>query len=117
MSKKILIIEDDEDILNILSFILKEQGYIITALTHGDVIDKIRADLPDLILCDIWLPKRKGTEICKILKSDPLTAHIPFIVISTVMNLPQIAMKCGADAYIEKPFQIKEMVNIVKTYL
>jgi len=117
MDKKILIIEDDEDILEIVSCILEEEGYAITILTHGDVIDEIRANLPDLILCDIWLPKRKGTEICKILKSDPLTAHIPFIVISTVMNLPQIASKCGADAYIEKPFQIKELVNIVKTYL
>ena len=117
MSKKILIIEDDQDILDILSCVLNAEGYTIRTLIHGDVIDEINADLPDLILCDIWLPKRKGTEICKILKSDPNTSHIPFIVISTAMNLPQIAGKCGADTYIEKPFQIKELVNIVKTYL
>lgn len=117
MSKKILIIEDDEDIVDIMSVILKEEGYKVNILTHGDVIDDIKADIPDLILCDIWLPKRKGTEICKILKADPDTAHIPFIVISTAMNLPQIARKCGADGYIEKPFQIRELVDIVKTYL
>jgi CheY-like chemotaxis protein len=117
MSKKILVIEDDEDILDILTGILNEEGYKVTALTHGDVADDIKADPPDLIICDIWLPKQKGTELCKILKADPKTKEIPFIVISTAMNLPQIAMKCGADGYIEKPFQIKELVDIVKTYL
>jgi two-component system response regulator VicR len=117
MRKKILIIEDDKDILDIVSVILEQEGYKIETLTHGDVIDEIKADPPELILCDIWLPKRKGTEICKVLKSDSQTSHIPFILISTAMNLSELARKCGADAYIEKPFQIRELVNIVKTYL
>ena len=57
------------------------------------------------------------TEYEKILKADPKTAPIPFLLISTAMNLPQIARKCGADGYIEKPFQIRELVEIAKSYL
>jgi CheY-like chemotaxis protein len=117
MSKRILIIEDDEDILEILSFILKEEGYEVSGLTDGNAIDSIGNTLPDLIICDIWLPNRKGTEICKALKANPETAKIPFILISTTMNLPEIARKCGADAHVEKPFHIQEMVNIAKEYL
>jgi CheY-like chemotaxis protein len=117
MGKRILVIEDDEDILEILSFILTEEGYEVSTLTDGGAIDTISEDAPDLIICDIWLPHRKGTEICKILKADPLTSKIPFILISTTMNLPQIARNCGADAHVEKPFHIQEMVNIVKAYL
>lgn len=117
MSKKILIIEDDTDILEILSHILEEEGYEVSALKNGRDIEKIAIDHPDLIICDIWMPYRKGTEICKILKDDPETKDIPFILISTTMNLPQIARKCGADGYVEKPFHIQEMVNMVKTYL
>lgn len=117
MRKRILIIEDDEDILEILSFILTEEGYDVSTLTDGGAIDTIARDIPDLIVCDIWLPHRKGTEICKILKTDPATSKIPFILISTTMNLPQIARDCGADAHVEKPFHIQEMVNIVKAYL
>lgn len=117
MRKRILIIEDDEDILEILAFILQEEGYDVSTLKDGGAIDSIAGDVPDLIICDIWLPHRKGTEICKILKADPVTADVPFILISTTMNLPQIARNCGADAHVEKPFHIQEMVNIVKAYL
>jgi two-component system response regulator VicR len=117
MSKKILIIEDDPDILDVLSHILREEGYQVSSLSDGKDIEQIAADKPDLIICDIWLPFRKGTEICKILKADPETSRIPFILISTTMNLPQIARKCNADGYVEKPFHIQEMINVVKTYL
>ncbi len=117
MRKKILVIEDDPDILEILINILGEEGYTMSSISDGKDIDGIAIDPPDLIICDIWLPNRKGTEICKILKAEVATAKIPFILISTAMDLPQIARQCGADAYVEKPFHIKEMINTVKTYL
>ena len=73
MAKKIIIIEDDQDILEILAFILKEEGYDVSTISDGNEIDSIASSAPDLIICDIWLPNRKGTEICKILKADPAT--------------------------------------------
>ncbi|MXV16062.1 response regulator transcription factor [Hufsiella ginkgonis] len=117
MSSKLMIIEDDHDILSILSRIFEDEGYEVKISTNGDVEEVIRNYQPDLVLCDIWLPKKKGTELCRSLKADESTRTIPFILSSTSMNLPKLAHECGADSYIEKPFNIKEVLNIVKAYL
>ncbi|MXV52574.1 response regulator [Pedobacter sp. HMF7647] len=115
-AKKIMIIEDDKDILEILEHILSGQDYQVFAFSTGQQIDKIREITPDLILCDNWLPGTRGTELCKQLKASDL-ANIPFILISTSMSLTEEAIDCGADSYIQKPFNIKEVISIVATYL
>lgn len=117
MKKKILIIEDDKDILEILMHILLHEGYDVESSRDGNVVHQIKDIKPDLILCDIWIPHFKGTDICTTLKNDELTKTIPFILISTSMKLPQLAMASGADNYIQKPFQVKEVITLVKEYI
>lgn len=117
MSSKIMIIEDDNDILEILSGLFSDEGYEVKAVTNGDMLDEIKAYRPDLVLCDIWLPKLKGTELCRQMKADDATKNIPFILSSTSMNIENLAIQCGADSWIEKPFNIKEVTHIVKAYL
>ena len=117
MNKKIVVVEDDRDILEIISQLLQDEGYDVTSYNNGDVIDLIKNNKPDLILCDNWLPSHRGNEICKQLKADPDTSNIPFILISTSMHLADIAHACGADSYMQKPFNIKEVTSIVKSYL
>lgn len=117
MKKKILVIEDDKDILEILTHILLHEGYEIESSRDGNAVHKVKEIKPDLILCDIWVPHFKGTDICVMLKSEAATKTIPFILISTSMKLPQLAMECGADNYIQKPFQVKEVITLVKEYI
>ncbi len=117
MSKKIMVIEDDKDILEILTRLFEGEGYAVIPSMSGDVEELIVSEHPDLVLCDIWLPKLKGTELCKRIKAEPKTRDIPFILSSTSMNLPQLAHESGADSYLEKPFNIREVIHIVKAYL
>jgi DNA-binding response OmpR family regulator len=112
-----MIIEDDKDILGILSKLFSDEGYEVEVSERGDVFDAIKSLQPHLVLCDIWLPKLKGTELCKQLKSDESTRNIPFILSSTSMNIEHLAIQCGADSWLEKPFNIKEVTHIVKAYL
>ena len=117
MKKKILVIEDDEDIQDILTLILKEEGYEVVSSRDGKIVEEIKIIKPDLVLCDIWVPTVKGSEICRIIKSDEATKHIPFILISTSIKLSNLAFECGADDYIQKPFQIKEVTTLLKAYI
>ncbi|WP_069657932.1 response regulator [Arcticibacter eurypsychrophilus] len=117
MKKKILVIEDDIDIQDILTLLLTEEGYEVVSSRDGKIVEEIKAIMPDLVLCDIWVPTVKGSEICKIIKSDEATKHIPFILISTSIKLSNLAFECGADDYIQKPFHIKEVTTLLKAYI
>ncbi len=117
MSKKILIIEDDEDILEMLCYLLQDAGYELITSKDGKIVSDIKTIKPDLIICDVWVPSLKGTELCKKVKADTETKDVPFILISTAMNLPKLAMQCGADTYIQKPFQLNEMLATVESYM
>lgn len=106
MSKKILIIDDDRDILELIKFILEEKGFEVVASLSGDILDSVLEINPDLILLDDWLEDLNGHELCRMLKASPATAHIPVILISASMGLAQLSEDCFADSYIEKPFDI-----------
>ena len=117
MKKKILVIEDDDDIQDILTLILIDEGYEVVSSRDGKIVEDIKIIMPDLVLCDIWIPTVKGSDICRIVKGDEATKHIPFILISTSIKLSDLAFDCGADDYIQKPFQIKEVTTLLKAYL
>jgi two-component system phosphate regulon response regulator PhoB len=113
MKRKILIIDNDEDILLIVSFILIDKGYDTYAFKAPEILAYITALKPDLILLDHWLDGQSGGEICKKLKADRLTPHIPVIMISAVNNLSEICAECQADGFIKKPFDIDYLIQVV----
>jgi DNA-binding response OmpR family regulator len=117
--KKIFIADDDQDILEIISMILRTKNYEVQATSDANDIFNFKEDLPDLILMDIWMSGLDGREICKSLKENPLTKNIPFIFISANSNIEEIAREYKADDYIAKPFEmqylLKKIDNIFHT--
>jgi DNA-binding response OmpR family regulator len=116
---KILVVDDDPDTLEILSIILKEDGYQVDIALTGEKIKKLGADVPDLVLLDLTLADKResGLEICERLKEQNTTKHVPVILMSATSNLNEVASICGADSYISKPFNIKELTAIIKQQL
>jgi len=117
MKKKIFLADDDKDLISFLSSLLEENGYItFTAQTTETALNKIKKSLPDLILLDIRMPSIGGIELCRILKKNKKTRAIPVIML-TVQNSPVdkvIGLEIGADDYITKPFDERELLARIK---
>jgi len=121
MTKKILIAEDEEDILELLSTIFGDLGnYEILCARDGEETLRIaRVDNPDIILLDIQLPKLNGYEVCKLVKSDQTISQTKVLMISGMVQNSdwQKAREAGADGYIIKPFSSIELVEKVEELL
>ncbi len=115
MSKKILIVDDNEFIVEVMTYILNNNGYEVIALTDGDkVISHIKADNPDLVILDVMLPGVNGLEICKEIKENTDTKDLPIIMCTGSDNL-QLTMNqpgCPNDV-LYKPFDVDRLVNMV----
>jgi two-component system, OmpR family, phosphate regulon response regulator PhoB len=120
MAKKILVIEDDKDIRDTLVYVLEEQGYEVVSSEEAKILKSLDTIKPDLILLDNWLTEWKsdanGQQISKQLKSNPATSHIPIVIISAVSNIQEIAEAGMADDYLRKPFNLNDIIDIVKKY-
>ena len=118
--KKVLIIEDEKDLAELLAFNLEKEGYAATCLHDGKLgLEHACADLPDLILLDLMLPGLLGTEVCKALRKDQRTAHIPIIMITAKGDEIDrvVGFEVGADDYIVKPFSMREVALRVKAVM
>jgi two-component system, OmpR family, phosphate regulon response regulator PhoB len=118
--KKVLIIEDEIDLAELLAFNLEKEGYAVTCVHDGKLgFDRACSDLPDLILLDLMLPGMLGTEICKALRKDLHAAHIPIIMITAKGDEIDrvVGFEVGADDYIVKPFSMREVVLRVKAVM
>ncbi len=115
MNKKVLIVDDDLAILEVIKIILEDEGYEVFTLTDGDtIISTIRQIHPHLILLDYWIPaKKNGGEIARELKSNSQTAGIPIIMISANHNIETSVDKMGIDIFLPKPFNIDDLVSLV----
>jgi two-component system alkaline phosphatase synthesis response regulator PhoP len=118
MSKKILIVDDEPDILKVIVFRLKKLGYeIITAVEGEGALDLIKDEKPDLIILDLRLPKKCGNEICLDIKKHNNLKDIPVIIVTASSDkIKEIAKDCQADDYILKPFDSEEFINKIKGY-
>jgi DNA-binding response OmpR family regulator len=118
MAQKILIIEDDKDIRDTIVYILEEEKYEVVSSGDSKILKYINDLKPDIILMDNWLTEWKsdanGQQLSKELKSNPATKHIPIVIISAVSNIKEIAEAGLADAYLKKPFDMDELVKMVK---
>ena len=116
----ILVIEDEEDILELINFNLGKEGYRVTGATTGeDGLKSARSNVPGLILLDIMLPGLDGLEVCKILKNDGKTQHIPIIMLTAKSEESDVVtgLEVGADDYITKPFSPKILIARIRNIL
>lgn len=113
MNRKIIIVEDDAAISDILGIILTKNGYIVEEYMEGKPVMEYDRPWPDLFLLDKQLADIDGLEICRHLKQQEETKDIPVIILSATPNLDQLAKEAGADAYIEKPFTSTHLLNTI----
>ncbi|MEO6850317.1 MAG: response regulator [Mucilaginibacter sp.] len=116
MNKEVVVIEDDRDILDIIRYILADEGYNVTGFDRLDGAQQIVEKQPAVVLLDNRLADGYGNKFCASLKSNPITAHIPVILVSASANLEQLAKQCNADAFLPKPFNLDDLIRIVKRY-
>ncbi len=116
---RILAVDDDRDILEVLRYILEDFGYEVDTLSDGHhLFEKIKAHVPDLIFLDIMLGNLDGRELCKDVKARYETRNIPVILISASHNISNSLNQKGApNAFIEKPFDINELLDAIKLQL
>jgi two-component system, OmpR family, alkaline phosphatase synthesis response regulator PhoP len=117
---RILIVEDDPDILDLISLYLRKAGHTVDVLTQGgSVVARLRAEPADLVVLDLMLPGVGGLEICQSLRSDPATAKVPIIMLTARSDeTDRVAgLELGADDYVTKPFSPKELVARVAALL
>jgi phosphate regulon transcriptional regulator PhoB len=120
MKATILVVDDEKDILELVSYNLQKEGFHIETSQNGeDALDKIRSDRFDLLILDLMLPGIQGMELCKVLKSENQTASIPIIMLTAKSEEfdKVLGLEMGADDYITKPFSPRELVARVNAVL
>ena len=116
--KKILIVDDEDDILHFLELVLREKGYEVATASGGhEALTKAQVDRPDLVLLDIMMPQMDGWEVLKLLRVDEETAHIPVAMLSARTEAKDRVqgLQEGAIDYICKPFSLQELLGKIET--
>jgi two-component system phosphate regulon response regulator PhoB len=117
MSKKILIIEDNEDILELMQFVLQGAGYEVIPSEDSEPLSRLDVILPDLILLDNSLGDGTGSIFCKNLKADPATKHFPVVLVSANTELEEMTAASEANGFLAKPFNIDDLVAVARQYI
>lgn len=119
-NKKILIVEDEQDILQLVKHYLEKEGFrAIPAMNGIEALKKVKEDKPDLVVLDLMLPEMDGLEVCKRLRSVPDTAMLPILMLTAKAEESDtiVGLELGADDYVTKPFSPKALVARVKALL
>ena len=117
---RILVIEDEKDLADLLSYNLEREGFQVTSAYDGlSGLEQAKSDLPDLILLDLMLPGMLGTEVCKALRKEAATSRIPVLMLTAKGDEIDrvVGFEVGADDYIVKPFSMREVVLRIKAVL
>ena len=120
MAKKILIADDEQNIVISLEFLMKREGFEVLIANDGEeAVRRIRSDPPDLVLLDVMMPKKSGFEVCQEIKADPALAAVRILMLTAKGRDTEMAkgLALGADAYMTKPFSTKELVEKVRSML
>ena len=120
MNKKILIADDEQNIVISLEFLMKREGYQVEVANDGEeAVRRIRASRPDLVLLDVMMPKKSGFEVCQEIRSDPEMAGVRILMLTAKGRDTEVAkgLALGADAYMTKPFSTRELVDKVRSML
>lgn len=115
MPKQIMIVEDNDEIREMLEFLLQSEKYVVRSFADASAfraqIGNVR---PDALIFDVTLPDGNGLDLCKELRSDPATVHLPVIIMSASGDLSALSRECQADDFISKPFDIYDFICRVK---
>jgi phosphate regulon transcriptional regulator PhoB len=117
---KILIVDDEQDIADLVSYNLEKEGYAtIKAYDGGDVLKTVKTQKPDLVILDLMLPHMNGLDICRAIRANPETVNLPIIMLTAKADEVDkiIGLEIGADDYMTKPFSVKELIARVRTVL
>jgi len=116
----ILIVDDERDLLSLLDFNLRQAGFeTMLAACGQEALQQLRRRTPDLVLLDLMLPDVSGTEICRSVKADPRTKHVPVMMLTAKSDEVDkvVGFELGADDYVTKPFSVRELVLRVRAVL
>lgn len=117
---RILVVEDEKDLADLLSYNLEREGFQVTSAYDGlSGLEQAKSELPDLILLDLMLPGMLGTEVCKALRKEAATSRIPVLILTAKGDEIDrvVGFEVGADDYIVKPFSMREVVLRIKAVL
>lgn len=120
MSHKILIADDEPNIVISLEFLMKKEGFQVAIANDGEeALAKVDSFKPDLLLLDVMMPRKSGFEVCEALRADPSRAGLRIVMLTAKGRQTEVAkgLALGADAYITKPFSTKDLVAKVKSML
>lgn len=120
MTKQVLIVDDEQNILISLEYLMRREGYEVRVARDGEEgLRSLRDQPPDLVLLDVMMPKLNGFEVCQAIRADPALAGVRVLMLSAKGREAEIAkgLSIGADAYISKPFSTRDLVAKVKSML
>lgn len=120
MSKKILIADDEQNIVISVEFLMRREGYEVSVAGDGEAaLERIRADKPDLVLLDVMMPKKNGFDVCQEVRADPAFAATRILMLTARGRDTEVAkgLALGADGYMTKPFSTKELMLRVRETL
>jgi two-component system, OmpR family, phosphate regulon response regulator PhoB len=116
----VLLVDDERDLLSLLDFNLRAAGFETLLATTGEAaVSQLRRRVPDLVLLDLMLPDMSGTEVCRQIKADPRTRHVPVVMLTAKGDEVDrvVGFEVGADDYVTKPFSVRELVLRLKAVL
>jgi CheY-like chemotaxis protein len=119
-SKKILIVDDNEDVVTTYRVVLERMGYEVDVARDGnECLEKIESDRPDMVLLDVLLPGLSGNEVCRLIKDTARTSDIPVVAItaSVAADTREKMSEVGADAFLLKPIEVSDLNRVVKKFL
>ncbi|MDH3320397.1 MAG: response regulator [Betaproteobacteria bacterium] len=120
MTKKVLIVDDEPNIVAALEYLLQKNGYAVKVAANGeDALAQLDAFEPDLVLLDVMMPKVSGYEVCQRMRAQPQWRHIKIVILSAKGREVEVSkgMSLGADLYVTKPFSSTELVTTIDKLL
>ncbi len=120
MSKKILIADDEQNIVISVEFLMKREGFVVSIAHDGEeALARIREDKPDLVLLDVMMPEKNGFDVCQEVRADAALAGVRILMLTARGRDTEVAkgMALGADGYMTKPFSTKDLVEKVRELL
>lgn len=115
--KKVLVIDDEAAILDVISIVLECEGFTTDTLYNGErLFERIANNPPDIILLDFSLPGETGDILAKKLREQTISKHIPIIMLSAHHAIEKLAASCGVNAFLPKPFSINDLLHMIDIY-
>lgn len=117
MIKRILIADDNADILDSVKMMLEDEGYAVDTTISGTEVKNLSNNLPAVLVLDIWMAGIDGRDICRYLKNQEATRNLPIILFSANKDVQRIACEVGADDFLLKPFDIDDLLNKIQQFM